>query len=462
MVYTLRKMVLNKKSNITKNQDGVAIMMVMTAVVLLTTIMLSFGIDTNINKIRSYNLEDKAQAKLTAESGLRFAMARLKLYQAGYNYIQNNDSLKDIAKPEILNTLWNFPFVYPIPKLKSMNKIQKEAIEKFEEGTLLSGSMRLTISNLSNKLNLNAIRIALFNQVKAAPKKDEDGNVLDPDEEYSIEAQLFKNFQNSFQSKSDSDDAFNDKYSGIEIQDLISVIKYNLSDEDSLEDIGNAQSYFSKNRMTPKYAPLSSMQEMYAMPGWDDELVELIKNEFTVHGSIMIDLNKITENMLRLLIPEITDDEVKDFFEYKNDPEDPKFFNSIDDFKRYVTTIGNIMSDQDFDDLVLEFELNNIKFGASPSLFKVTSVAEKGRATYTLEAYVIMPAKPAYVDPNIANNTNTTNNNTTNNNSTTNNNNNNNTNTNNNSNNNNTSNNNSDKEPKVFLLSPRIVEIYSK
>lgn len=449
MVFTLRKMALTNKFKIKKNQDGVAILMVMSAVVLLTTIMLAFGIDTNINKIRSYNLEDKAQAKLTAESGLRFAMARLKLYQAGYNYIQNNDSLKDIARPEILNTLWNFPFVYPIPTLKSMNKIQKDAIKKFEKGTLLSGSMRLTISNLSNKLNLNAIRIAIFNQNQAEPKRDENGKIIEPDEEYSIEAQLFKNFVNAFERKSDTDDEFNDKYAGIETQDLVSILKKFVSDEDSLEDSGAADSYFSKTALSPKYGPLASMKEMYSIPGWDDELIELVKNEFTVHGAIMIDLNKMTENMLRLLIPKITDDEVKDFFEYKNDPEDPKFFNNLEDFKRYITTVGNIMSDTDFDDLVEEFELNNIKFGASPSLFKITSVAEKGRATYTLEAFVVMPAKPAYVDPNASTTTTTSTTsgdpqNPTTTPATT------------------PATTTPDKEPKVFLLSPRIVEIYSK
>jgi hypothetical protein len=384
------------------NQQGIAILMVMSAVVLLTTIMLSFGIDTSVNKIRTYNLEDKAQAKLTAESGIRFAMARLRLYKAGYNYIQNNESLKKIAKPEILNTLWNFPFIYPVPILKTMNKIQKDAIEKFKSETLLSGSMRLNIGNISNKLNLNAIRVALFNQNQNEVKKDANGEPIEeeePNADYNIESQLFKNFQSAFDNKVQNDEEFNDKYSGTEIQELISVLKTFVSDEDSLEDAGSVRSYFSKAEVTPKHAPLSSMQEMYSVPGWDDALVDLIKNEFTVHGAIMIDLNKITENMMRLLIPGITDEEIKDFFEYKNDPEDPKFFNSITDFKKYITSIGNIMSDEDFEKLIEEFSKNNIKFGASPSLFKITSVGEKGRASYTLEAYVVMPAKPSYKVP---------------------------------------------------------------
>ena len=439
------------------NSQGVALMMVLTAIVLLSTIMLSFSLDSTVNKIRTYNIEDKSQAKLTAESGVRFAMARLKLYKDGFNYIQNNDGLQKVAKPEILNTLWNFPFVYPIPITQGMNQIQKTAIESFQENTLLSGSMRLTITNLSNKLNINAIRVALFNQEDEETEVDADGNPVEkekPNADYNIETQLFRNFQNAFEKKSESDEDFYAQYSGVEPQELIAVLKTFVSDEDTLDNTGSVRGLFTNAEITPKHAPLGSMSEMYSLPGWDDDLVELINNEFTVHGAIMVDLNKITDNMLRLLIPRITDQEIKEFFEYKNDPEDPKFFNTIDDFKKYITNIGNIMGAEEFDNLVKEFELNNIKFGASPSLFKILSVGEKGRATYTLEAYVIIPAKPTYkkpqeveentndgddVNPNDPNKPDPNKENP-----------------------NKTEPNKPDEKAKTFLLNPRIVEIYAK
>ena len=40
-------------------------------------------------------------------------------------------SAAELVKQETLNTIWNFPFIYPIPTNKKMNKIQKEAIEDF-------------------------------------------------------------------------------------------------------------------------------------------------------------------------------------------------------------------------------------------------------------------------------------------------------------------------------------------
>ena len=76
------------------NQQGVAIMLVLTSIVILMAIMGEFTFETNINKIKAYNIQEKVQAKLNAEAALRFAMARLKLYKEAFNYIENNESVK--------------------------------------------------------------------------------------------------------------------------------------------------------------------------------------------------------------------------------------------------------------------------------------------------------------------------------------------------------------------------------
>ena len=70
------KKFLKDLHHIQSNQDGIALMMVITAIVLLTTIMITFSFDSNVNKLKAYNIEDKGQAKLTAESGLQMAITR--------------------------------------------------------------------------------------------------------------------------------------------------------------------------------------------------------------------------------------------------------------------------------------------------------------------------------------------------------------------------------------------------
>lgn len=389
------KLEQNDLQKILKNEKGIALLLVITAIVLLTSIMMSFSFDTNVNKLKAYNIEDRGQARLTAEAGVKFAMARLRLYQEAFNYVEKNPSVKDFAKPQMLNSIWNFPFVYPIPISSKMNQIQKDAINKFQEGTFLEGQMRLVITNISNRINLNMLRVSLMEVENQNNGNNQGGSQnTEEDEEYAIETQLVKSLKFSIERKSIKDDYFSSLYMGVDPVVLVNILMVNASDPASLNDDGGARGMFDEIGSNPKRAPFSSWSEVYSLPGWDDELVELIKNEFTVHGAIMIDLNKMTEKLLRLLIPNINDEEVKDFFKYRDDPEAPKFFNSIDDFKNYIVNIGTIMSSDNFDERIKKFEAKGLKFGPSPSLFKVISTGTKGRATYTLTTYVVMPAKP--------------------------------------------------------------------
>lgn len=378
-------------SKVFNNHNGIAIGMVLTSIVILTTIIANFSFESNINKIKAYNIEDRGKAKLTAESGLQFAMARLRLYKEAYNFLQENDGAKDIVKQETLNILWNFPFIYPIPISEELNQNQKDSIEKFQETSFLDGTLNLTINNISNKINLNLIRVSLLaEQNKNEEKSAEEREKL---QEFNVENQLFVLFNNILEKKREEDEDFFNRYAGIEVSELINDLKYYISDPNSVE-AGTAERRFEENELSAKQAPIQSFSELYLLPSWNDELVNIIQNEFTVHGAIMIDLNKMTDKLLKLLIPNISDDEIKEFFKYKDDPEDPQFFNELEDFKNYIVNIGNIMSASNFEERFQNFIKQGLQFGPTPTLFKIVSTALKGRSTYTLTAYVVLPAKP--------------------------------------------------------------------
>src|SRR5690606_1145763 len=92
---------------ILKNESGGAVMMVNTSIVILTALMTEFSFESNIKKLKAYNIQDRAQARLNAEAGLNFAMTRLKLYKVAYNILQTNESAKSMIKQELLNFIWN-------------------------------------------------------------------------------------------------------------------------------------------------------------------------------------------------------------------------------------------------------------------------------------------------------------------------------------------------------------------
>lgn len=95
--------------------------------------------------------------------------------------------------------------------------------------------------------------------------------------------------------------------------------------------------------------------------------------------------------MLRILVPNIDEEQIRSFFEYRDNPEQPKFFNTIDDFKKWVVDIERIIGENDFNDRIEKFTKAGITFGSNPNLFKVISEGLHNRSTYTLVAYVYMP-----------------------------------------------------------------------
>lgn len=376
---------------ILSNESGIALLMVSTAIVILSVIMINFTYDTNVNKLQAYNIEEKTQAKLMAESGLKFAMIRMRLYKEAFNFLQKNQSAKDMANQEVINSIWNFPFVYPVPISDSMNQVQKDSLKDFMESSLLDGNLQLTIQNISNRINLNMLRVSLLERAKNGQSGTQQ-SAGEKDPAFSVESQLFKSLEYAVRKKSESDESFANQYMGVDIQRLVDVLVAYLSDPDSTEKmVGNE---FLDNDMKPKNAPMASFSEMYSLPLWTDDLVELISRDFTIHGGLMIDLNKVTAQTLRLLLPDLMDEDIEDFFKYKNDPDNPIYFNTLDQFKKYWVEQANTISEEDFNKIFEKFEAQGIKFGPSPSIFQIISEGAKGRASYKLTAYVVIPAKP--------------------------------------------------------------------
>lgn len=385
-----------------QNERGVALMMILSAIVILTALYSQFTFDSKISRIKATNILDRSQAKLLAESGLQLAMARLRLYKEAYNKVESNQSIKSMVKPQLLNQLWEVPFVYPIPLDKNVSQLLKQTVDKFQDESLLDGQMKVTIQNISSRINLNLLRIDVTKL-----KTDAEGNLEPPkssslfdtgrDDEVVLDQQLYQLLKRLVDERKETDEAFADRNGNLNYQNLFTNLKYYTSDFQTMNSdpfFGEAEANFQRIPLTPKYGPLSSFSELYAIPGWTDELIELVKNEFSVYPSMQIDLNKITLNMLKLLFPSLTEEQIKPFFAYRDDPNDPKEINSVADLKKFFVEdrqTGPGLDPTEFDQRIEGFQKSGITFGSSPNLFKVISVGEFNRAIYTLVAYVSLP-----------------------------------------------------------------------
>lgn len=407
------------------NQSGVALIMVMTAILILMALWGDFTFESKISRIKTTNMLDKSQSRMMAETALDFAIVRLRLYKEAYNSRVSNQNVAASVPVQLLNQLWETPFVYPVPVGANAGAQVKDAVGKFEKDSFLQGEMKLSIQNISNKLNINMMRLSQLDKI-AQPGRpvDTDGDGVpdasdtdpnDPnvptdtgasttakDPNFSMEQQLLKHLQRRLRDKGEEDETFRDRYGSVDPIQLVANLKFYISDRNTRRQntsqvdmmMDNAEQLFAESKVSPKYGPLSSFSEIYLIPGWDDDLVELIKSEFDVFPLVMIDLNRLTSNMLQMLIPNINEDEIREFFRWRDNPEKPQFFNSKDDFKNYLVTTASILSESAFNDLFNKYEAQGIQFGTSPTLFRVLAEGSLNNSTTTLVATVSLPATP--------------------------------------------------------------------
>lgn len=405
---------------IMNNERGIALMMILTAIIILMAIYGEFTFESKISRIKATNILDRSQAKLLAESGLQLAITRLRLYKEAYNYVQGNQNAKQAVSSQLLNQLWEVPFMYPIPVGGNATRAFKDTVDKFQFESLLDGQMKVSIQNISNRLNLNMLRIDMtkFNPDPNAEDGMDHNSTLNMNEgailtDVSVDQSLFYLLKRLVDDKKEKDESFADRYGSINYQELLTNLKYYMSDYQSMNQdplVGEAESNFQQVPLAPKFGPLSSASELYTIPGWDDELIELIHNEFSVYPSTQIDFNKLTLNMFKILIPQATEDDIKEFFLWRDNPEQPRFLNTLEDFKKYIVQQERLMNETDFDNRMKLFQQKGISFGSNPNLFRIVSVGSYNRSNYTLVAFVVLPKNS--VGQNTAGTTGTTGNTT--------------------------------------------------
>lgn len=408
-----------------RNESGIALIMVMGVITLLIFLLADFTFETKLNKIKIYNQQDKIQARLNAESGLTFAISSLKLYQEGRNKLEKEESLKSAFPTSDLENILTQPFMFPIPLPKGAGAIQKSALSDFEKNTLFRGEVSVTYSKVSGFLNPNGLRLKpkaktpTGEQDQAEPNPDDDPGVdpnapkeptnpdapADPNKKAEpadviIEKKLVETLTRMLKEKSDVDENFHSKYSNVDPVYLVKELKFYVNDSSKFQDNARPEieGKFSQKNITPKHAPLSSLDEMYLLPSWDDALVDLIKERLSVHEVSVIAPNEITIEDLKILFPAINNVQIEEFFKYRDGDVDKKIkgnkFKNAEDFKSVITGNLNIINDGEYTERMAELKAAGLVIDTAGKLYKVNSRGTMNNAVYNIVAYIDLPIKP--------------------------------------------------------------------
>jgi hypothetical protein len=388
------------------SESGMALLMVMSSIAILTFLLADFTFETKINQIKAYNAQDRAQARLTAEAGIHFSLAKLRIYQEVRNRIEKNETLKNLIKPSQIDSVLVQPFVYPIPLDKKASNIQRKALLEFEEGTVLKGQLNVTMSQITGFLNPNNLRIPIpepgANNTNAQNTNQNNENEGEENQTplEVTEKKILQMLEEEIRRKREEDNLFDQLYPTLRATLLVKELKYYVNNPAALDDpeIPEIENIYSEKGLRAKHAPMASLDELYTLAGWPEMIVNLVKDRLTVHEVGFISLNDLNENTLRLIFPNITPEQSEEFFRYRDgDPElgeQPRPFQSVKEFKSLIVNQLAIVSDSDFEKRQKEFEAANLRFGVAGKLYKVKSTARFNTATVTITAFIDLPVKP--------------------------------------------------------------------
>ncbi|MGB0454240.1 MAG: hypothetical protein ACPGJV_11060 [Bacteriovoracaceae bacterium] len=390
-------------------QKGIALLMVISSIAIMSFLMSDLMFETELNKFKVYNLQDKLQAKLNAESGLNFAMAKLRLYKDAFNLLEKNKDMKSVLKPSMLEGIITQPFAYPIPLPEKASANQKSLLQEFEKSVIFKGKLFVTITPVSGFLNPNNMRIP-----KKSPSQgqdeDEDSESRSQGEEGEggekklphqlVEEELIEALKQSMDEKREEDEEFDNLYGNLRPELLVKEIKFYVNRPEDFNDSERAEieaQYLSQN-IEPKHAPMTSVDEMHLLLGWPDAMIELIKDRLTVHEVSIIPLNDLTKKQLKQLFPSLSKEQLEDFFKIRDGDKEkqiePREFETQEDFKKVLVEEMGAVPLKDFEDRMKELELAGLRVGTAGKLFKVESVGEYERGYYKIVAFVDLPIKP--------------------------------------------------------------------
>ena len=399
----------------------------MSSIALLTFLLATFTYNTSLNKIKVYNEQDSMQARLNAESGFNFAFSKLKMYQEAFNMLEKNETLKSVITPEKLEGLITQPFIYPLPvNLKKLNLIQRTLVEEFTKNTHMIGNVVVEVKSISNFLNPNNLSVPFVDEKKddgpnsdIDNSRDEENNQQNEEEEkkdklnqsskdqkenlINNEQAFIELISERIQQKVEEDESFASNYSDLDPTLLVKELKFYVSRNELFKDDQRTdiEILYSEKDIEPKHAPLEHISELYNLAGWDDEIVNLIIDRLSVYAAAIIPINEINDKHLKMIFPEITEEQAKDFFLQRDgnaDLEvDPTPLNSFEDFKKLCTETLDFDASM-FNERTSLFLKAGYHFGPAGKLFQITSNGKLNNSSYTINAYVDLPILPQRIE----------------------------------------------------------------
>lgn len=392
---------------ILKNERGIALMLAITTITVVALLTSELVYETSVYQRLVYNTVDNMRAKYLARGALKLGRLQVHAANKALKKIQDIGKNSPVKETDV-NQIYDTPLILPPPLPPGAPLIAKSALEKFNEDLgIQGGQISVKIVGESSKLNLN--RLIWFAENKTKPKDnddkdnnnkndDDDDGGGNPDDDQGAEDQneegktpeeieeerrkkieafrstVSETLQALMDKKFEDDEDFADKYDGITADELVGNILAWVDEKTNVDGEGAPKQGFYLDHDPPyaiKNAPLFSMSELYMVKGFDDQLVEFVSEHFTAALTDGINVNKINDQLIQALFPNMDEDLLDRFKEHREEVG----FAKIEDFWKYMQDeLGFTPDDKD------EVEQRGLTLTTKETAFRVLIEAKSGDA----------------------------------------------------------------------------------
>jgi general secretion pathway protein K len=345
-----------------RNEKGVALMLAIFTVVIITYLVTELSYETNVEYIVNASAVHRLKAAYAARSGLELSLLRIKLYSK----VQRQFGKQLGSQAKLLDMIWSFPFAWPLVLPNESSDIDKATIKDVLKESQMDASYFTSISDEGSKIDIN--------DLGSQSKK--------------IAEITKKNLTNVFDEKNKEED-FRRTHPGFRTEELIENLT-DWVDLDSLSKIrGNEADYYSKlNSGDVQYPPnrgFRTVEELRFVAGVDDEIFNILKDRVTVFGMKAINPNHANPEVLMSLDPSITKEVAQEAIKRRDNEELGGPFKDGDDncksdFWGFINSKGGRVTKETQDDLPLQC--------GKVTNFKIRSVGEFNGVTREITAVV--------------------------------------------------------------------------
>lgn len=351
------------------NNKGMALILAITSVVLISWIAMEVSYDSLVEYNVNVNSLNRLKAYYAARSGVELSLLRIKTYQQA----QSQFGKQLGGASEMLDQIWKMPFAWPVPIPPDLNAVDKDAINQTIKDSVMDASYSVTIEDEGSKIDLNDL---------ASPSK-------------ALRETTHRRLMQVFESKLESDEEFQRKYSGYRFDELINAIAdWQTDKRASVSGNGDKRSiYRDYPEKFPPNRAFRTLQEVRMVPGMTEDFYELLEPLITIYGMKAINPNQTTKEVLRSMDPGITDEIAEEIIKRRNDTNLGGPFQNKEDFWGFVVQKGARLGDKAEEmplifDKVYNFRIRSIGEYAGVSREITVVVMDLQSVAATLKGYV--------------------------------------------------------------------------